>query len=120
MARNKLRPLYPPKHQRRRHVDAQGNATPQVELSTQQVQVPNEFLAEHGRVSMELANCRSALAQANQTIQVLIERLKEAIGGQHLEQGQETVSGVPILRRKPELAVVEDAAEPVGATPDAS
>ena len=71
------------------------------------INIPAQFLAEHGRVSLENSELRRALDEAQRTIQMLVEKLKEGT-----ETVEHEVEGVlPIIRRKP---------EPAGATTDAS
>jgi hypothetical protein len=95
MPRNKLRPLYPPKYQRKKRMPDQ--PAPEI-AGAQPVNVPIEFLAEHGRVSLENAQLRNVHAQQQQTIQLLLDKLREATSAP--EEG-ESVKGLPIVRRKP-------------------
>jgi hypothetical protein len=75
---------------------------------TPTIGVPAEFLAEHGRVSMENAQLRNALAQAQQTITMLVEKLRQANGlpadGSPPNGGVERdPTGLPVLRRRPNV-----------------
>jgi hypothetical protein len=78
---------------------------------TPTIGVPAEFLAEHGRVSMENAQLRNALGNAQQTITMLVDKVRQANGlpaddagngGMERDQG-----GLPVLRRRPNVVEAE-------------
>ena len=85
MARNKLRPLYPTK---RKPVDQAEQGTP--------INIPAEFLAEHGRVCMENSQLRQALERAQQAVAFLTAKLRDDEG-----EATEPVSRKPVLVREP-------------------
>lgn len=81
---------------------------PPPEPQTPTVAIPAEFLSEHGRVSMENAQLRNALVQAQGTITMLVDKLRQ-VGGVPADDApnggveRDASTGLPVVRRRPNV-----------------